>query len=84
MPPTHTHTHAALPVCYSCMEDINRLCMANTNRGNTFVPETHPEELRTGLMDGYYDDSVPPGQLGQQHHDLIGCHAVQAGGGLIQ
>lgn len=35
-------------------------------------------------MDGYYDDSVPPGQLGQQHHDLIGCHAVQAGGGLIQ
>lgn len=46
--------------------------------------ETHPEELRTGLMDGYYDDSVPPGEFGQQHHDLIGCHAVQAGGGLVQ
>lgn len=46
--------------------------------------KTHPEELRTRLMDGYYDNSVPPGQLGQQHHDLIGCHAVQAGGRLIQ
>lgn len=38
--------------------------------------KTHPEELRTRLMDGYYDDSVPPGELGQEPHNLVGCHAV--------
>lgn len=46
--------------------------------------KTHPEELRARLMDGYYDDSVPPRELRQQSHDLIGRHAVQAGGRLIQ
>lgn len=45
---------------------------------------THPEELGAWLVDGYYDDTVPPGQLCQQHHNLIGGHAVQASGRLVQ
>lgn len=48
------------------------------------VPQTHPEELGSRLVDGYYDDTVPPGQLCQQHHDLIGRHAVQACSRLVQ
>lgn len=27
--------------------------------------KTHPEELGARLVDGYYDDTVPPGQLCQ-------------------
>lgn len=46
--------------------------------------ETHPEELGARLVDGYYDDTVSPGQLRQQHHNLIGGHAVQAGSRLVQ
>lgn len=49
-----------------------------------FSSVTHPEELGARLVDGYYDDTVPPGQLCQQHHDLIGRHAVQACGRLVQ
>lgn len=49
-----------------------------------FISKTHPEELGAWLVDGYYDDAVPPGQLCQQHHNLIGGHAVQAGGRLVQ
>lgn len=45
---------------------------------------TYSEELGAGLMDGHNDYTVPPGQLCQQHYNLIGCHAVQACGWLIQ
>lgn len=45
---------------------------------------THSKEFRTGLVDGHYDDAVPPGQLRQQHYDLVGRHTVQACGWLIQ
>lgn len=46
--------------------------------------KTHLKELGTGLMDGYYDDTVPLGQLSQKNHYLICRHAVQTCGWLIQ
>lgn len=49
-----------------------------------FFSKTHPEELRAWLVDSYYDDTVSPGQLCQQHYNLIGGHAVQTSGRLIQ
>lgn len=42
------------------------------------------EEFGARLVDGDDDDAVPAGQLGQQHDDLIGRHAVQPRGGLVQ
>lgn len=35
-------------------------------------------------MYGHYDYSIPFGQFRKQHHNLIGRHAVQSCGRLIQ
>lgn len=49
-----------------------------------FCVGTHPEQLWAWLMDGHHHYAVSFGQLSQQHHDLIGRHAVQTGGRLVQ
>lgn len=75
-------------IVYNGRDDVLRSVLSISGKKFfllSLVPvDTYPEELRARLMDGYYDDAVPLGEICQQHNDLIGCHAVQAGGRLIQ